>query len=308
MGELVQFIPHQVNGVKVDQRSTDGFINVTAMCAAHGKEVSDWLRLESTFQLFCALASFLGIKTNMAFCRDSGTARLSATKYGQIFSSLIFVKRGSPENGGGIWLHYNLAIQLAQWCNPAFAIQVSCWVHDWLTTGKNPVYVESDLEKEAVLWQQRYDIRVFLKDFLRPELMNAVVAYALRNSLSPIKLCAEVHDTMNERIQGMKSKQIKALNGLPLGELLRDYFDVDPLVAYASINRLAKNCIKDSNIEPIKAVHEACDMYLGAAYEPKPLKLSENVYVQGYKIQEARKRKSLSQYHQLSLFPNDKAI
>ena len=55
--------------------------------------------------------------------------------------------------------------------------------------------------------------------------MEVSRAYAVANNLSPITVCSRVHDIMNERIQGAKSQDIKALNGLPVFDLLRDYFD-----------------------------------------------------------------------------------
>lgn len=306
MGEVLEFIPRQVNGIKVEQRNTDGFINGTAMCAAHNKEIKFWLQRKDTLETFIALAQLIGINSYVEKIPDSETERLSATEYGEIFPDLIVTKRGSPENGGGTWLHPDLALQLAQWCNKPFAIQVSRWIREWLTTGKNPVQV--DLDKEVIAWQQRHDIRVYLKDFLRLELMNVIVEYAVKNKLSPIKLCSQVHDAINERIQGLKSKQIKELNGLPLGDLIRDYFDVSPLVTYSAINKLAKNRIKDSQVEPIQAVHEACDWYLGKAYKPKPIPIAENLYKQGARLREARARKSLNGHKQLNLFGDSQAI
>lgn len=301
MGEVLEFIPRKVNGIKVEQRNTDGFINGTAMCVAHGKDISNWLKTDDTWETVVALAEDLGIDVNSSKRTNSDKTRVSA-----IYPTLVVVKRGAPETGGGTWLHPDLALQLAQWCSKPFAIQVSRWIREWLTTGKNPVQV--DLNQETIAWQQRHDIRVYLKDFLRPELMNAVVEYAAKNKLSPIKLCSQVHDTINERIQGLKSKQIKELNGLPLGDLIRDYFDASPLVTYSAINKLAKNRIEDSQVEPIQAVHEACDWFLGKAYEPKPIPIGENLYKQGARLRQARAKKSLSEYEQLNLFGSSQAI
>lgn len=301
MGEILKFIPREVNGIKVEQRNTDGFINGTAMCVAHRKDISDWLKTDDTWETVLALAEDLGVKANSAKTPNSDKTRVSAT-----YPTLVVSRRGSPETGGGTWLHPDLAIQLAQWCSKPFAIQVSRWIREWLTTGKNPL--EVDLNKETIAWQQRHDIRVYLKDFLRPELMNAVVEYAVKNKLSPIKLCSQVHDTINERIQGLKSKQITELHGLPLGDLIRDYFDASPLVTYSAINKLAKNAIEDSQIEPIQAVHEACDRFLGKAYEPKPIPIAENLHKQGARLRKARTKKYLTGYKQLSIFGDNQAI
>ena len=202
-------------------------------------------------------------------------------------------------------MHHKLAVHLAQWCNPEFALLVSDWIEEWLTTGKNPIQV--DVDQEFIAWQQRYDIRVFLKDFLRPELMDAVVKYAITNKQSPIKLASSVHDLMNKRIQGVTSKEIKVLHGLPIGSLIRDYFDAPPLITYVAINRLAKNAIIDRGVNPIDAVNKACDAYLEASYIPTLAPLADNLYLKGEEIKQRRQRVRLVLGKQMSLFDSQKA-
>jgi len=228
-----------------------------------------------------------------------------------MFPGLLYVKRGSPENGGGVWVHPDVSIDWASECNPLFGIQVARWIREWFSTGKNPVYNEPDLDKEYIAWQERHDIRIELKDVLRPELMEATRAYAVANNLSPITVCSKVHDIMNERIQGAKARDIKALNGLPLADLLRDYFDTKPLYIYAAINRIAINKIVDFNIDPLQAVHDACDAYLGGRYTPKLFPKAENLYLQQRRVQKvlkAKQAKSVKPYQQLSLFDNNEAV
>jgi len=291
--KVVKFV-RQVNNIDIEQRVTDGFINGTAMCVAHGKDISDWLKTDDTWETVVALAEDLGVKPNSDKKPNSVKTRISA-----IYPSLVIVRRGSPETGGGAWIHPDLAIYLAQHCNKPFAIQVSRWIREWMRTGQNPI--QADVDKEFMLWQQRRDIRIYLKDFLRPELMESVVQWAFRNGKSPITLCSTVHDLMNERIQGAKSKQIQLLGGLPLGALIRDYFGASPLVTYSAINKLAKNGIDDRGLEPTQAVNEACDHFLGKAYEPKLISLEENLYTKGSRLMQARKRKQISQVEQLKL-------
>lgn len=310
MGEVVEFIPRNVNGVRVEQRNIDGFINGTAMCSAYDKNIVDWFRTTRTFNLFCSLAGDLGIKSNMVLHHDSDISRLSATKYAEMFPGLLYVKRGSPENGGGVWVHPDVSIDLASECNPLFGIQVARWIREWFSTGKNPVQPNIDLDEEEKLWYQRNNVRVDLKDKLRPELMNAVIAYARKHELKPRELCASVHDEMNKRIQGHKAKEIKMKGGLPLFDLMRDYFEVQPLVTYSSINKIAKNRIEDANVHPIQAVNEACDMYLGSNYQPKLCKIVENINSQGQRIKaaKAKRRKALPAAKQLNLFDNNEAV
>lgn len=101
----IQKISHNVNGIAVDQRVRDGFINGTVMCVAHSKKINDWLRTNEALELFFALADDLSIEIKDENSRNSYAAKLSASKYVQIFPRLIFSKGGSPENGGGTWLH-----------------------------------------------------------------------------------------------------------------------------------------------------------------------------------------------------------
>lgn len=293
MGKLLPF-SRVVNGIIVDQRRTDGFINGTAMCVAHGKDIANWLKTDDTWELVCAVAVEENIQSKSPKKGISVYTRVSAT-----FPQLVISRQGSPENGGGTWLHPDLAVQLAQWCNKPFAVQVSRWIREWILTGKNPVKVDADQEFEA--WQQRYNIRVFLKDFLRPELMNATVCWAQASRISPRTCCSDVHDAMNERIQGAKSKGIKTAYELPLFTLLRDHLDVHPLVSYSAINKLAKNDIEENGTNPIEAVHKACDRYLGSSYIPKVYPKAENLYKKGKRLASTKAKQALIKGIQLQL-------
>ena len=128
-----------VNGMPIEQRQTDGFINGTAMSVAHGKELNDWFTTKDTLELFFALADDLRVEIKAGDFRDLDVSRLSASKYAEIFPGLVFSKRGSPLTGGGTWLHPDLAIQLAQWCNKPFAIQVSRWIREWMASALHSV-------------------------------------------------------------------------------------------------------------------------------------------------------------------------
>lgn len=163
------------------------------------------------------------------------------------------------------------------------------------------------LDQEWSMWQQRYDIRIDLKDRLRPELMNQVARWAIGNGKNPQTSCSEVHDAMNERIQGLKSQAIKRRTGLSVSKLIRDYFGTEPLTVYAAINKLTINFIDDESLPPLIALHKACDVYLSRSYSPKLLSLDENVYSQGKRLKVARKVRELDQGKQLSLFSESQA-
>jgi KilA-N domain len=300
--KVLKFV-RSVNGVPVEQKRNDGFLNGTSMSVAHGKQISDWLTTEPTWNLLAALSRRLGVEVKEGWNRNSNASRVAAA-----FPHLLVVKRGSPSNGGGTWIHPKLGSPLAQWCSPEFALLVSDWIEEWLLTGQNPVTSSVDqLDEEWKAWQQRYDIRIELQDFLRPELMSAVAQWAEQYGKSPVTMCSSVHDAMNERIQGAKAKQIRLMGGLPLSALLRDYFGISPLAAYSAINRLAKNAINDEGVEPLKAVHDACDRYLGKAYAPKLTPIVENLYKQGRRLKAAKRVKQLAAGIQLNFLDQGEA-
>lgn len=290
--QIVPFV-RSVNGISIEQRRTDGFINATAMAVAHGKKIDAWFRTAETLDLFIYQACLDCLNVNHSDLSDSCPSRLSATKYAKLFPGLITVKRGSPSNGGGTWIHPDLAVQCAQWCNTPFALQVSRWVREWFTTAHNPLSEYIDVDQEIAQWMQRHDMRIFLKDVLRPELMALTVAHALETGENPRVLCRQVHDTMNERIQGAKSHDIKTFGHLPMAALLRDHLGVEDLVLYNAVNRMAKNAMEDRGLHPVSAVHHACDNYLGRKYIPKLAHLQENVYLQGQRLKLKKRRKQL---------------
>lgn len=314
MGEIIEFHRRRVNNVCIDQRKDNGFVNATAMAKAHGKKINDWLRNSETLELMDALAEDLDIKcSNYGNSRNSNISRLSATKVSELYPDLVFVKRGSADNGGGIWIHPDLSIDCASWCNKRFAIQVSRWIQEWFATGKNPFSsdkYEADLEKELELWEKRYGIRLDIKDNLRIELMKVTVDWCKQNDIGAKPVCINVHQLMNLRIQGYEAKQLKIMGGLPIASLLRNYLGANSLQVYASIYRGAINLILDRDLHPEKAVNEACDVWLGKRYQPKPLGTEENLYAQGRRLKKAKKKKQIQQGKQLELklYGDDQAI
>lgn len=99
-------IPHKVAESIVDQRTSDGYINATAMCKAADRMFAHYLENKQTKGFLEALESDIGIPI-------SGLVQT--------------VKGGSPQLQGS-WVHPQVAINLATWLSPKFAVQVSKWV------------------------------------------------------------------------------------------------------------------------------------------------------------------------------------
>lgn len=271
-------ISRDINGIAIEQRTVDGFINGTAMCVAYGKDISDWLKTDETWELVAALAEDLEIEPVESKSRKSGNSvftRVSAT-----YPGLVIVRRGSPDSGGGSWLHPDLAVQLAQWCSAAFAIQVSRWVREWITSGQNPIWVTDDVD--------RLTSRVALKDDARLRMTAQVKTY-----LEQIRryddakfrgmFFARVHDSINCAITGETAKQMRIRLSQVLGrsikesELIRDYFPTLGLQHYIALCEATANFMLRESLHPLTAVERAAEIVLPANYVPKPIDFTENI-------------------------------
>ncbi len=268
-------ITRDVNGVTVEQKIDNGFINGTAMCVAHGKRIKAWFSNQSTIDLLKALAKDLGIEPKGQDSALSSVVRVSAA-----YPQFVIVKRGSPENGGGTWLHPDLALQLAQWCSPLFAIQVSRWVREWMTTGQNPLHIQADID--------RLGFRDTLKNETRLELTEQIKKYLEQMQLYDDKrYCgiyfAQVHDRLNILLTTETSKQMRTRLSKLLGrevkeyELIRDYFPTEALYNYKALCQVATNLMKNEWYTPLDAVERAAKLVLPIDYVAKPIDFDENI-------------------------------
>ncbi len=118
-------INHEVRGELVHQRASDGFINATAMCKAAGKLWSDYRRLNTTENFLTELSTDMGIP----------------------ISEIVQSIKGGDPRLQGTWVHPDVALNLAQWLSAKFAVQVSKWVREWLS---------SDLKHQQSYHLRRY--------------------------------------------------------------------------------------------------------------------------------------------------------
>ena len=108
-------IDREVGDSHIDQRLMDGYINATALCKACGKEMKHYLSNASTKAFIEELSLEVGIPT----------------------SALIQIVKGGSPQFQGTWVHPQVAINLAQWASPKFAVLVSKWVFEWMQGSYN---------------------------------------------------------------------------------------------------------------------------------------------------------------------------
>lgn len=272
----IRRIAREINGIAIEQRERDGFVNGTAMCVAHGKLIADWFRNQETVELLTALAVDLDLEINYGISHNSGISSISAA-----YPDLVLSRRGSPENGGGTWVHPDLAVQLAQWCSPGFAIIVSRWVRTWMLTMFSPTQIEADID--------RVSIRDDIKGVKRTELTDQVKVFLEAvgrydpSSRETRSVFARVHDKLNLILTGETARSMRNRLEVQLGrkvsesELLRDYFPIEDLVNYGTLCQAAANEMKANGTDPITAIEIAARQVLPVSYEPKQIVFTERI-------------------------------
>ncbi|MBD2161390.1 KilA-N domain-containing protein [Limnothrix sp. FACHB-1083] len=111
-----KFITHLFEGVGVEQRSTDGYVNATKLSKAYlaksGKqrEIKQWLLNKDTQEIIEHVSGLVGIPTD----------RLVVT-----------IKTG-PNEHRGTYLHPRISVRFAMWLDKDFGFFVEELVHDFL--------------------------------------------------------------------------------------------------------------------------------------------------------------------------------
>ena len=103
----------KINDYHLVYRKKDGFVDVTNLCKAGGKEFKAWNRLEKTQAFLRVLSGSAGIPADL----------------------LIQSVTGGKNDDRKTWVHPQVAINIAQWISPEFDVQVSRWVFELSLTG-----------------------------------------------------------------------------------------------------------------------------------------------------------------------------
>ena len=93
----------------------DGMINATQMAQANGKLISDFFKLNTTEEYLNALSSDMGIPISQLYIQIKGNY--------------------SDNREQGTWVHKRLAIRIAQWCSPKFAVWIDGIIEELFTKG-----------------------------------------------------------------------------------------------------------------------------------------------------------------------------
>ena len=119
----------------------DGYINVTLLCKASGKDIREWKKNKLSKELLNNLSSMMGIP----------------------IIDILKSNKGGDLKLQGTFAHPDIAIQIAQWCNSSFALQVSRWTRELLLFGKvNLGQEKSNEELENKFHKQIHNLELQL--------------------------------------------------------------------------------------------------------------------------------------------------
>ncbi len=116
-----------LNTIVIEARA-DMYVNATQLCKAGGKKFSNWYQQSGNKELIESLESELNAVIPVLNTEPD-------VKSNAVITALKAVDVQVGGNHAGSWIHPDLAVQLAQWAVPTFAIRVSRWVRELATTG-----------------------------------------------------------------------------------------------------------------------------------------------------------------------------
>jgi hypothetical protein len=127
------------NGLVIERRACDGYFNGTSMCTAFKKHFKHYLESQRASEYLNALArsfiSEVGIPTSDQAHSESERRNL-LSEFEQVRASLVQVQKGGAYQGS--WIHERVAVDLARWLSPDFAVWMDGWVLEGLGLSSEP--------------------------------------------------------------------------------------------------------------------------------------------------------------------------
>jgi len=152
------------NGVEISKRNHDGFVNASQMCQAGGKLIADWKRLKSTTAYVEELSVAMGIP----------------------IGDLVEIR-----NGVETWVHPTLAVSLARWISPKFAVWCDAHIFNLMATGTTSMDIDPIEEMK---------LKIRLAELENQKAQTELSTLHLRNTI--VQTCPE---PIQQRILGYQT-------------------------------------------------------------------------------------------------------
>lgn len=172
---LTNFKQFSYNGQVISQRA-DGYINLTQMSKANGKRIDHWRELKAT-------------KSYIKELQDN---------YPE--SRVVYTEEGV---NGGTWGHPSLAINLARWISPQFAVWCDAHIFNLMTSGSTSLDIDPleemklklkllQAEKEVALAQQKLiDTRYLITQTCPEPVQQKVLGYQVIEKTEKVEVVVD---------------------------------------------------------------------------------------------------------------------
>lgn len=199
------------NDAAIARRDDDGYANGTAMCQANGKLWKNYYQLDRTKEYIQALADSLSLTP----------------------ADLVITTTTGANEFRGTWIHPRLAVDLARWISPAFAVWMDGWFLEQLNADPQPQPIGLTAEDVARI---------------AAESAQAVVAAAV-NSLKPFRSPAK---PKTPRRVTFDEQRIGDSNGIQHLDLMHTVQQMSQRLGRMSWRDFHSNCsrVRRREVEP----------------------------------------------------------
>jgi hypothetical protein len=118
------------NGHPIQRRQIDGYVNATGMCRAGGRRWNHYITNDRTTEYLRALSRSAGIPADLLVA-SIGTG---------------------PNHLRGTWIHPRLAVDLARWISPTFAV----WMDGWFLEQFQPSPLPTTTNRQPTVSRQGF--------------------------------------------------------------------------------------------------------------------------------------------------------
>ncbi len=162
-----------LNNIEIQVRPEDGYVNLTQLNKAGGKNYFHWKENNKTKAFLEALSLSIGLPMDKLIKYESGPIQIRAT-----------------------WAHPQVAINNAQWISPEFDVQVSAWIFELLTTGsvqagneKSTKELDNYYKEQLSVEKIKYnEIEVKYERMLKPVIANKYSEKDIRENIEEMRV------------------------------------------------------------------------------------------------------------------------
>ena len=115
------------NGTPIPRRTTDGYVNATAMCKANGKLWGHYFETDRATKYLEALSETIGIP-------------------------MVSLYQSVEGRNGGTWVHPQVAVDLARWTSAPFAV----WMDGWFLEKVSSQPLTTTPEQQNLEWLMKF--------------------------------------------------------------------------------------------------------------------------------------------------------